>query len=52
MNGYQIFVVFGRTDHQEQDFDEVIRIKKEGTEAHREYRAWLMRGSLAFNISN
>ena len=41
--------ICGKLDHQEQDCDEVVRLKKEGKRANREYGAWLKAEGLASN---
>ena len=43
--------VCGRLDHLEQDCDVVVRLKKEGKKAQREYGSWLRAEGPAFNMS-
>ena len=43
--------VCGRLDHQEQDCEAVVRLKKEGKKAQRDYGAWLRAEGPAFSNS-
>ena len=42
--------VCGRLDHLEQDCDAVVRLKKEGKKANREYGSWLRAEGPAYNM--